>query len=321
VLMFGRFVGLSGNNIKTESIAAIDHRVTGFRPVNCTNVPLAPLLIESPTWGRADGDDLEDDLNEHEGEHESDHGSSPHSPQHGNGQNQSPDSLDRFTVDPRLCLVASGGDGIPELQITLGRRQVGGGQQGGNGHHDHGHDNNGNDNNAHDNNGRNDDSSSQRHRLRRPLPAWLIDFTGDEEHLAAALTHEFQWGLAPLDLMSHNGEIRLGNVVACQSLGAAASNGVTLGELQLALQSIIGQPRLFALGAVTGPEAGGGDLAGGQIANFVAGVVVESQVVESQVNGNSLTIYIQPVLLNSCTTIVQENAAGNPWIGKIVLVR
>jgi hypothetical protein len=310
VLMFGRIIGMTGNNIKTESIAAVDHRVYGFRPVHCTNVPLVPLLIESPTWGRADGEDLEDELDEQEGEH----GSSHQNPQPGEGQDQTPAAIDRFTVDPRLGIVTSGGDGIPELRITLGRRQQGGGQQGGNNGHG-GHDENHPDNGHHDDE-QDGNSAAHRHHLRRPLPAWLIDFTGDTDHLAAALTHEIQWGLAPLDLVSHNGEIRLGNLVACQSLGAAASNGVAVGELQTALQSIIGQPRLFALGAVTGPEAGGGDLAGGLIANFVGGVIVESQV-----NGNSLTIHIQPVLLNSCTTIVREDAEGNPWIGKIVLVR
>jgi hypothetical protein len=302
VLMFGRIIGLTGDNIKTESIAAVDHRVYGFRPVNCTNVPLLPLLIESPTWGQADGQDLEDELNEHDGEHEG----SNQNARHGEVQDQAPAALDRFTVDPRLCTVTSGGDGIPELRITIGRRQQGGGQQGNNGHSDNGHHDDEHEGNP----------AAQRHRLWRPLPAWLIDFTGDQDHLAAALTHEIQWGLAPIDLASHNGEIRLGNLVACQSLGAAASNGVSLGDLQSALESIIGQPRLFALGAVTGPESGGGDVAGGLIANFVAGVVVDSQR-----NDNSLTIYVQPVLLNSCTAIVRAGAEGNPWIGKIVLVR
>jgi hypothetical protein len=297
LLAMGRVVGVSPRDLATESIAAVDRRLVGFRPVGCTNVPLLPLLVESTEWGTAFG---EGDQDESDDEHDA-------------GGNKKPAQAagDLFTVDPRTGEVVAGGDGIPEIRITLGRGQgnsAGGTHAGGNPQ------GNGSDDqeNGKEEKEKEKDKPGKGPKVPEELPAWFVDFTGDE--LAAVLPHEVLWGLAAADLRASGGQIDVGSQVACLSIAAAIAEDVDLGEVQAALESIVGKPRVFALGRVQQ----GGDEGAGEILGFAAGVVVESQA-----SARSLTLLVQPIMLNSCTAVVKAQAGVEPnrWIGKVVLVR
>jgi hypothetical protein len=133
-------------------------------------------------------------------------------------------------------------------------------------------------------------------------------------------------GLGALDLASLGGQVLLGS-----ELDTPPKFSTDAQDLQAALDQIIGQPRLLLLGeqarpgppehaeneaAGDRPNQGVGKRGSVVVSDFAAGVVVCSLLGEG-----SITIRIQPVVLNSCTAMPDGGLEPNPWIGKVVLVR
>jgi len=325
VLVIGRLFGVPGARMVTESIAAVDRRVVGFAPVGCVNVPLLPLVVASDVWRAADGteggadDDTGDD---HEGG-DKEHGDKEHgdgergrsgSPKPGNG----PPGVrlsDRYTVDPRLGLVVPGPDGIAELEIVIDDvpRKSPPGQE-------------------HSPPGEEKSRPGQEKKPgppgqpgEDPLEAQIVAIGEAEDAHDAA--EQVLRGLNKWDVAPHGKAVGIGNEFACVPVGSGGGAG---GEsFAAALAAIVGQPRVFALGELSGGKgsgnsangsgAGQGNGAGyarAEIVNFSAGVVVESQF-----GGSSLTIFVQPVAFNTCTAVIRTGVPANPSVGKIVLAR
>jgi hypothetical protein len=288
-LQLSQMLGVPSSNLFTESMAAVDHRIVGFRPVGCSNVPLLPLLIQIRHWSAASGNAADDP--------------------HGAGESSNSASLsDLFTVDSRNGVVANGPDGIPEFQIV-----VGGGQS--------------SDSDIQSPPGEGS-SQAANVPSRGAMPAWIWasnfgssksndDTVTIAKHPGNPGAHVLALeGLNALELAATGGQIVLGNQILCQANGLPSENAGGLATLQAALNQIAGQPRLLALGDVGVPsDDARGELVTGVVQNFAAGAVIEAQS-----TGASLIILVQPVVFNSCTAIVRSGIEPNPWIGKIVLV-
>lgn len=228
-LLFSRLVGYTPNDFYSESIAAVDRRIVGFRPVGCTNIPMLPILVHGDPWVSTEGDAEEDSQDQHgEGE--------------GQGEGKGAPLSDRFTVDPRQCVVAAGPDGIPEFRIHIGITATSSGSD----------------------DGRESHSNKQ--------------YFGNQEAAASVLnlgetnpaSEQVQFGLNLLDLASSGGQLLVGSAVACD-------RNPNLAALHSAFQQMIGEPRVFALGT----PSGGGQKADGNLLKFSAGVIVESHFAES----------------------------------------
>jgi Flp pilus assembly protein TadG len=175
-LLFSRLVGYTPNDFYSESIAAVDRRVVGFRPVGCTNIPMLPILVHGNPWVLGEGDGDEDSQD-----------------RHGEGEGQGEDDgkaaalSDQFTVDPRQFVVAAGPDGIPEFRIHIGfaARSSGGVD----------------DRESH---------SNRQHFGNQDAWACVLNF-GD----ANPASEQVQFGLNLVDLASSGGQLLAGSEVVC----------------------------------------------------------------------------------------------------------
>lgn len=287
ILLLGQLVGVPSHDIFTESIAAVERRVIGYRPVGCAPIPMLPLLCLTECWTPADlqGDDEEgaDQNDDAQGDDAQDNDAQNDGDQPGDHAQRN--KRDRYLCNPRTGQVAEMADGIRELEFEIRLQRDRSGTPGG--------------------------QPAQRFQRGRRIPAECLKFA---EEGVAPLSQLVLLGLTPEDLVANQGEVRIGNRLCCADDEANGENqpGVNGEELQRALQAIIGQPRLLPLGCTEVEE---GKVAA-KLQDFAAGVVVSSQL-----RGNAITILVQPIVLNSCTAIVDSQVKPNPWVGKVLLVR
>jgi hypothetical protein len=292
ILFFGSLVGVPSSDIYTESIAAVERRVVGYQPAGVAPIPMLPLLAESSLWQprdlglQSDGSPA-NQAPEGEGEAGSANSSSKASGQ------------DRFFVDPSSGLVGSGSDGIPEIELVI---KIGGQSSGGN------------------SSGGDQKSPGQQaggdFQLGRPIPSHVLQI-GDSVQNSASQSAGSQIlnGLWTQDLLAVGGQVVVGSQWTCLDGGPQATE-TDWQEIQAALHAIVGQPRLLMLGEVQSSGKPQKSPKTAKVVNFSAGVVVDSLLSEG-----SITIRIQPVVLNSCTALVSSGTNPNPWVGKILLVR
>src|SRR5262245_34760925 len=103
-LFLSRLVGYSPADFYAESTAAVDHRIIGFRPVECSNIPMLPILVHCEPWAEPPEDDDDDE----QSEKSSDERAAKRA------------AIDRFTVEPRQGVVVALPDGIPEFRLIIG---------------------------------------------------------------------------------------------------------------------------------------------------------------------------------------------------------
>lgn len=293
VLLMGRMLGLCGPDLAAESIAAVDWRVCGFRPVGCTRVPLLPIVVHCRELHEDQAGSDDEDEGENQDDEDDGHG------QHGRGHGR-----DQYACDPRTGRYEMGADGVPEVLLLISAED---------------------DDRGDGNQGSNNDENDRASRRRSSFPAEIVNFSshadndrGDHqdrehshhEHSAGSdLTDLVLRGLSAAHLTPFAGELRQEAIVPTLNCDAGGQELATLAQ---ALRAIQGQPRLLALGPSQGDRGAGW----AQIEDFAACVVVDSHVA-----GKSLTIRVQPAVLHSCTAITEVGVRPNPGIGKIVLIR
>jgi hypothetical protein len=297
ILFFGSLVGVPSSDVYTESIAAVERRIVGYRPVGVAPVPMLPLVCLTQRW---DVQDLR--LSDSKAED---------SPGEAGDADRKTSELDQYSYDARTGLVEQGADGVPEIELVMQTGQ----KQGQGKDKDKGQDQGGG------------PAASPKFKLGRPIQFEVVSFdAADPAAGADALTGQVLMGLGAVDLASLGGQVLLGS-----ELETPPKFSTDAEDLQAALDQIIGQPRLLLLGeqarpgqahndvekaAGDRPNQGVGKHGSVAVSDFAAGVVVCSLLGEG-----SITIRIQPVVLNSCTAMPDGGLEPNPWIGKVVLVR
>jgi hypothetical protein len=299
ILFFGSLVGVPSSDIYTESIAAVERRIVGYRPVGVAPVPMLPLVCLTQRWDVQDlrlSDSKADD-----------------SPGEAGEADRKKSELDQYSYDARTGLVEQGADGVPEIELVMqtgSKNGQGPGENQGQGQ-------------SHQQGG--GPTASPKFKLGRPIQFEVVTF-GAADPDADALVRQVLLGLGALDLASQGGQVVLGS-----ELETPPKFSTDAQDLQAVLDQIIGQPRLLLLGeqakagqpqndvdkeAGDRPNQGVGKRGSVAVSDFAAGVVVCSLLGEG-----SITIRIQPVVLNSCTAMPDGGLEPNPWIGKVVLVR
>ncbi|MEO8493455.1 MAG: pilus assembly protein TadG-related protein [Planctomycetota bacterium] len=148
--------------------------------------------------------------------------------------------------------------------------------------------------------------------LQSPTATVVVD------HLASApntVVNQIQSGIRKADVASLPGQmIALSSTTGRPlELAAAPVSRYVLGEVNNALQSIVGRPRVWMLTAVIGNT---NESAGYQVSSFVA-----AKVLACAMDGDRLTVVLAPCPYATSTAIVHPNQLRNPWLAKVCLVQ
>jgi hypothetical protein len=187
---------------------------------------------------------------------------------------------DAVTLDPVGETLSPGADGIPEFTLQLRCSDEGGNEE-------------------EDGDDRNEAEEQACLVTTTPGANWL-----------KVLPRQMAEGLAAEDLVALGGELSLAGPRGLLLAEAKLKGPQELARLQEALRATIGKPRAWPVG-----ERAGGSAAVCRAQGFAAAAVIGVRR-ESE---DSLTVVVQPCLLQTCTALV-----GPPWgrhrsIGKLVV--
>jgi hypothetical protein len=134
------------------------------------------------------------------------------------------------------------------------------------------------------------------------LPSGTTDFS--------LLGRQVSGGLGPSDLAGVGGEFVLGQDGRLPLLAAPRPDAGQAAALQTALLAIRGRKRIWPVGDL----AAGGDAPSCRVTGFVAGCVVDCRL-----DDDCLAVVIQSCTMQTCTGVLRNETARNPWIGKLIL--
>jgi hypothetical protein len=271
------------DRLECTSIAVFDQKLVGFRPVGSANVPLVPLLV-CLDLSRRDGSGSRSG-EDRESEHspgESDSGDD----EVGIGNPSDKDSGkhaadDHDAGDHDKSDHDNFGALLPGSSVEL---TIQPGQAGPSRHHHRGQ------------------------HLAGALRGVPLQF--GEEMSLEEYADQILYGLDSESLADRGGEFLMddsgGADVAVRD-GWSPEDAENLEDL---FSNLIGRPRVFAVGRI---QPGGGTA---RVTGFLAGII--TQVTHS---GSEIRLSLNLMRMHTCTALVAESAARNPWIGKVMLIR